>query len=437
VSSGSNGFGMLVQASLPTPCFIELIICRYSQDYSMFNSRSKIKPLVWLIGLLLASSQIQNVLCEDTATIAGKVTYSGKNMEGIQVDLLREDWYSEPINSTITDETGFYIFTNLPLGEYLVKAIGPSNQYHEWIGYSTNLTAKGLVREISLYKSINFTYPENLILIEELPIDFKWEPIAEASSYLFIIRDAETRERVYEEEITESEYLLRYQLEGDKDYTWHVIGYNEDHNYIADEKQVYGFYTIPNIRTVKFFPEDIVGVWDLANSTPDGLSRIVCYEKEGGYAIRLWESINSDQKSLGEKIYDVQNVPFKINWGSENTTREYEITLYDFSIMTINETITILKDQTSTSFNYTFEKTDLDIEQFKIVPKEDIPEASEIIVETGPTEEEEESTEESSESDVTPSGRSNGIPGFSIYSVSIAIFIVAKRLRRNKLPSCL
>src|SRR5438552_596671 len=89
----------------------------------------KIRQATVIIGLLVLLIAFNVVLAQSTAQVSGTVRdQSGAVLPGVEIALIQT---STGLNRTaVTDEMGFYLLPNLPVGPYRLEASLPGFRTH-------------------------------------------------------------------------------------------------------------------------------------------------------------------------------------------------------------------------------------------------------------------------------------------------------------------
>lgn len=166
-------------------------------------------------------------------TISGIVYYSTTPLADIQVDLYSQA-EQDTIASVVTDASGAYSFSDVPAGEYILWAVGPTEEYCSRCGRGVTIESEDLQVDIDLPKRMSIISPPDGSSIEALSPTFCWEAPPEADRYTFQLNVAEDWSSVdFATDISTTCYTTSQTLQRGVEYNWFIDAFDQHGHWIG------------------------------------------------------------------------------------------------------------------------------------------------------------------------------------------------------------
>lgn len=192
-----------------------------------------VKFALHILILFVACLQLVPATAEAATTgqtIQGTVYYSTTPVAGIQINLYAQTVTNPPLATTVSDNAGRYVLTNIPAGTYILEVLPPTN---DWVGKNyilQDMTGEGTgTLDVYVRKNINVLQPKaDAVLITPQPV-FCWQPLEEAVRYsVQIIRRNDYSRVEYQENIPSTCYQTTSVLKVGATYEWFLSAWDAD-----------------------------------------------------------------------------------------------------------------------------------------------------------------------------------------------------------------
>lgn len=149
-------------------------------------------------------------------TVTGTVLFSTSPLADVTVELIRfrvgpEYWENAatgtPVQSTTTDASGAFSFPDVDVGDYHIKAYGPSADFIPWKTRAVRLEGSDIAQDVHLPKLIQQLTPADGATVLTQAPELTWTPVPEAETYnVFVIAEGASSATTYGVGITSSSY---------------------------------------------------------------------------------------------------------------------------------------------------------------------------------------------------------------------------------------
>jgi hypothetical protein len=159
------------------------------------------------------------------------------------VELIRDNVNNQPLFSTHTNNSGEFIFSQVPSGEYQLKRHGPSNDYIGWVATSILVQDVDITGRFDIAKQMVLLSPLNGGTVQGSSLTFCWQPLATAAKYTFQLNQSISWESVEQVNgITTTCHTTTHTLKRNTQYTWQVDAYDGGGGWVGSTPNAFRFF---------------------------------------------------------------------------------------------------------------------------------------------------------------------------------------------------